>query len=236
MAQEKVKPVILTIDDDVDFNLLLKKKLSDLDIELIITSNMQDFFEQFLKKRPDLCLVDLNLGQDVSMGLKIIQSIRNKVVGKLPLIVLTKDKKPETMAYAFELGASDYVTKPLDAYFLKKKIKHFLEEESESVVYLHVPPIYAAIDMSLDVEIIAIDEMGVHLRAPYYVAIGTKIVVKNQIFLEFTDRAEHSFWIGATKVLADGHSQLFCEFDQENPDLISSLRSWLVKNSASLSE
>lgn len=77
------------------------------------------------REKPDVLLLDLNM-PEVS-GLEILQQIRaDAQLNQLPVIVLTSSTSSETKVQALELGATDFLAKPVDAGELALRMRNTL--------------------------------------------------------------------------------------------------------------
>lgn len=77
--------------------------------------------EKFEKTMPNLVITELNL--PILDGYQLIDKIKRDYDGEGQVIVLTDKQLPKSMDRAFELGASDYVTKPFSISELEWRIK-----------------------------------------------------------------------------------------------------------------
>lgn len=101
---------ILVVDDDKDMTALLKKWLEDSSYRVDIEQDGNECIRKFSQLIPDVICLDLNiLGLQGLEVLKIIHE-RNPAV---PVIILTSDKSVDRVVSAMQLGAFDYLTKPL---------------------------------------------------------------------------------------------------------------------------
>ena len=77
--------------------------------------------------KPDLLLLDLHM-PDLS-GYEILEAIRDLIdePENLPVLVLTADHTREARQRALEMGARDFVTKPLDAAELLLRVRNLLQ-------------------------------------------------------------------------------------------------------------
>jgi len=178
---------ILSIDDDPEFHKVLNIKLKKHNVELICTESPEDFFNEFKKQRPDICFIDLNIGDYTSSGFQIIQAIRRKRGTNIPIIVLSKMNTSESINQALELGADDYLTKPIDDPVFYAKLERLLgliSDDSIKLEYAKVPPAYSGGHIMLNFEINKINEFGITLHCPYYIASGTPLVLKSDLWTE----------------------------------------------------
>lgn len=76
--------------------------------------------------KPDIILTDINM--PIMDGLKLVQRVRSDDgLAKVPIIVITTEGGAEDRARALSLGANAYITKPIKAPQLIKKVKELLE-------------------------------------------------------------------------------------------------------------
>jgi CheY-like chemotaxis protein len=77
--------------------------------------------------QPDLILLDLHLpdmsGEDVLKEL-----VRDPATRELPVVILSADATPGQLARMRDLGAEDYLTKPLDVGKFIETVRRFLED------------------------------------------------------------------------------------------------------------
>jgi len=118
--------VILAVDDDKINIMLLKSVLKKTGIvkETITATNGEEAME-VLKTRDDVDLVLLDIIMPIMNGLEMLQVARaDDNLRQVPIIVLTTDetKKEE----ALELGANDFLMKPIRKDDLARKIKSII--------------------------------------------------------------------------------------------------------------
>ena len=115
--------VVLAVDDD-KINLMLLRSLlakSEIVIEVIEVMNGQEAIRQ-LKGRDDIDVVLLDIIMPVMGGLETIQVVRaDENIEQVPIIVLTTDETKREEA--LELGANDFLTKPINKIDLIQKMK-----------------------------------------------------------------------------------------------------------------
>ena len=105
---------ILIVDDDPASILLLTTVLRELGAEVRGVSESGDALRAFHQFEPDLIVLDLHM--PAPDGLEILRALRlpRAFAGYLPVVVLTADASTDARDAALELGANDFLTKPLD--------------------------------------------------------------------------------------------------------------------------
>jgi putative two-component system response regulator len=124
---ELSQPRILIVDDD-ESNVQLLEGLLDIGGYDFVRSAMggKEALEQAEKFLPDLILLDLQMpGID---GYHVLEKLRRDLSSAvyLPILVVTADATRSARKKALELGASDFLTKPVDATEILLRIKNFL--------------------------------------------------------------------------------------------------------------
>jgi len=107
------QPFILVVEDDDSCAELLKYVLSreGFQVEIAPDGLVAQKRISLMTKQPDLVLLGLLL--PFVDGYQLIQQIRRKSQWHdTPIIVLSANGQETDIVRAFELGASDYVTKP----------------------------------------------------------------------------------------------------------------------------
>ena len=113
---------VLAIDDDLDFQNLLKVKLTAPDFDLTIVSEPETFLSHLRKGSFDILLIDLSLGAHPLKGLELVSQVR-ELFPTLPIVVLSGNTSQKVIANALELGANEFQIKPADFKSLQLKMK-----------------------------------------------------------------------------------------------------------------
>ncbi len=112
---------LLVVEDDPQLTLLLTSALGREGYQLLLSSNGFDAVEQ--APQADLMLLDLGLpGQS---GLEVIREVREARWG-LPILVISAQGSEDVRVRALELGADDYLTKPMSLRELVARVKALL--------------------------------------------------------------------------------------------------------------
>lgn len=103
---------ILVIDDDEDFQELVKFMLHRQGYEAICVSSPRDLGAVRLPQRISAILLDWQLGS--VDGTQMIEPLKRKFPAS-PVVFVTAHSSPEIAAESIKLGAFDFLTKPLDS-------------------------------------------------------------------------------------------------------------------------
>ncbi|MBW1295392.1 response regulator transcription factor [Aquimarina litoralis] len=127
---------ILLIEDDKSFGYVLTEYMKLKNYNVIWKETVNEALSELRSsKKFDLAILDINLKQ--STGYEIAKSIKQENIA-LPFIFLTaRDLKIDQLK-GYQLGAEEYVTKPIDEEILLAKIetilarnKHHFSEKNE---------------------------------------------------------------------------------------------------------
>ena len=119
---------ILIIDDDVLNAELMLKILDKLDHEVTISHNADDALNAISLERFDLILLDIIM-PNVN-GIELLQMIKkNNHYFDVPIIMLSALDDLESIVDCINLGADDYITKPIDKILLNARINSCLEKK-----------------------------------------------------------------------------------------------------------
>ena len=104
---------ILIVDDVVSNVLLLKILLTNEKFQVCTANNGMTCIEMAKKEHPDLILLDVMMpdinGFDTAVVLK-----KDDTTKDIPIIFLTALNTPQDLVHGFQVGASDFLTKPFN--------------------------------------------------------------------------------------------------------------------------
>ncbi len=113
---------ILVVEDDERLAALIKDYLQKQGFEVLVEDRGDTAAARVEKEAPDLIILDLMLpGKD---GLAVCQSIRSDFPG--PILILTAREDDMDQVAGLEMGADDYVKKPVEPRVLLARIRALL--------------------------------------------------------------------------------------------------------------
>lgn len=119
-------PAKILIVDDNELNLdMLTRRLQRADFEVVAARSATEAIGMIEGAAPDLVLFDIMDAE--AAGLEALQEIR-KVhdMTELPIIMVTSRLESKVIVEALDLGANDYVTKPIDFPVLMARVRAHL--------------------------------------------------------------------------------------------------------------
>ncbi|NEP84315.1 MAG: response regulator, partial [Okeania sp. SIO3B3] len=104
---------------------LLEKLLTEEKYNVITAFNGQKGLEMIVSELPDIVILDVDM-PDID-GFTIIRNIKSvKHLNHIPIIFISGFTNTDIVVEAFELGAADYITKPIKSSEVKARVKTHL--------------------------------------------------------------------------------------------------------------
>ncbi|PCJ12111.1 MAG: response regulator receiver protein [Gammaproteobacteria bacterium] len=116
---------VLVVDDDAMMRLLMMESLGLSGFEVIEAENGLQAVELFQTKQPDLVLLDVEMpGMD---GYSACMKIRALPGGDhTPILMVTGLEDVDAVHRAYEVGATDFISKPVNWIILAHRVKYML--------------------------------------------------------------------------------------------------------------
>ena len=116
---------ILVIDDDALIIKLLVAVLSGEGYEVISSDNPVDGIERVARDKPDLVILDHYM--EPITGMDVLAQLRRDAGSlRTQILMLTAANTIKSVNMAFDLGATDYITKPVNLDKLRRKVDALL--------------------------------------------------------------------------------------------------------------
>ncbi len=128
MNTDQLDATILIVDDEAANIRLLERLLGREGYRnLASTTDARQAIPLFLQQPPDLLLLDLHMPH--LSGFELLEQVRAMIPpdNYLPILVLTADATLNTRQKALSMGASDFLTKPLERVEVLLRIRNLLE-------------------------------------------------------------------------------------------------------------
>lgn len=121
---------VLVCDDEPDVREMLQEYLAKRGFAVETAANSSDLRAALDVKEIDLILLDINMpGED---GLTTLRLLRN--TNQVPVVMLTAAGEVIDRIVGLEMGADDYLAKPVDLRELEARIKAVLRRRAETTV------------------------------------------------------------------------------------------------------
>jgi CheY-like chemotaxis protein len=115
---------ILAIDDQKLVLIPLEVRLKELGYEIITETSAKKGLELFDSFKPDLVIVDINMPE--TSGIEVVKYIREKRKSDIPIMILSGNTDDDIISEAFDLGANDYMKKPLSLQEVCSRTKRLI--------------------------------------------------------------------------------------------------------------
>ncbi len=103
---------ILVVDDETDNITLLTYELEDDGHEVVALKNGQECLDNVKLIVPDVILLDLNM--PVLNGMETLKRLKSELAtSTIPVIMLTCEDDEKNIVQAMDIGAHDYISKPM---------------------------------------------------------------------------------------------------------------------------
>ncbi|MEM7390969.1 MAG: response regulator [Verrucomicrobiota bacterium] len=118
-------PRVLVVDDTEDNRLIIQRMLEPEGYELSEAADGREALEKLEAEDFDMLLLDIMMPEVT--GFEVLERVREKpALARTPIIVLTALTDVESVVRCIQLGAEDYLTKPLKSVLLKTRIQSVL--------------------------------------------------------------------------------------------------------------
>ncbi|RME24798.1 MAG: diguanylate cyclase [Deltaproteobacteria bacterium] len=136
VPQMESKGTIYLVDDDEAQRRQIGKVLSDAGFEVQTGANGTEALSMVRRKEPDILLLDVEM--PVMSGPQVCRIIRgSKGFGYFPIILVTARDDMQAKVDALELGADDYLVKPVHRNELLARVKSMLRLKKLQDELLH---------------------------------------------------------------------------------------------------
>jgi DNA-binding response OmpR family regulator len=171
---------ILCIEDNEDYQLLIRKALKDY--RVVSALSIEQAKQKLLAERPEIILLDVALpdGDGFHFFSLLKEDSKNS---SIPVIFLSAAAEVSNKVMAFNLGAEDYITKPVDPVELKARVAARLRSSSHQEETLR----FGDLALSISQQRLLIGETSIDLTSKefrllrLFLAGPEKIYSRNEI-------------------------------------------------------
>lgn len=121
---EKELPKILIVDDS-EMNRLLLSDILKEDFEIIEACDGVEAVGYIRTYGIELSLVLLDIVMPRMDGFKVLDVMKSyKWIQDIPVIIISSDNSPSSIAHAYEMGATDFIQRPFDATVVNRRVEN----------------------------------------------------------------------------------------------------------------
>ena len=129
-AQEELveeKPQILLVDDS-EMNRLILAEILQGDYRILEAKDGRECMDALQAEAGNLALVLLDINMPVMDGFEVLKAMNaNHTIEDIPVIMISSDDSDAAIRRSYELGASDYVTRPFDARIVYRRVTNTIK-------------------------------------------------------------------------------------------------------------
>jgi len=211
---------ILVCDDERDVREMLEEYLGRRGFNVITAENSEELRALLAEEQVDLILLDINMpGED---GLTTLRGLRTE--NQVPVVMLTAAGEVFDRILGLEMGADDYLAKPVDLRELEARIKAVLRRkapaDAPTIASGDAPKTAQFGDFTLNLE-----------AAKLFAADGEEVPLTAMEFSLLKVFAENrSRVLNRDQILEQAHDRAWDPFDRSIDIRISRLRRKIETN------
>ncbi len=119
------RPLMLVVDDDSALRLMMHATLEQSGFDVEEATNCAEGLEAFQRLRPDLVLLDVMMPDGDGFG--VCRQIRSMGYGRdVPVVMVTGLDDTSSINVAYQSGATDFVTKPINWAVVGHRVRYIL--------------------------------------------------------------------------------------------------------------
>ncbi len=139
------KYIVLIIDNDIEFVSLVKETLEKEDISVLVAPTAKKGLEIFFTFQPNFILMDLRLTDD--NGFNVLKQISPQARQHfIPIAITTSSATKENGKLAYELGATDFIEKPMDIDIFVPYVKSRIQNKEKILQYIGTDELTGALN------------------------------------------------------------------------------------------
>ena len=120
-------PLILIVDDDTFMRKILVRYLERDNYQVVEATNGMEALHVYQETSPDMILLDAMM--PVLDGFECCSQLQKLPNGDhVPVLIITALDDGESVDRAYEVGASDYVTKPINWAVLRQRVRRLIDQ------------------------------------------------------------------------------------------------------------
>ena len=221
-----IKKIIFLEEDSVNERQLR----NDMKLEALVTivSNKKAFIESMEKSDFNLYVLSVFDEESEQWVISLIEKLRTKYDEEVDILVMSSLDKKENINKIIEAGADDFVSMPLDVFYLQRKINHFLGLHHESSFFCNVPTPFSECKMNMDFKIKACYELGIILVGSVFILPGTRLALSAAIFETMGVGNDHILYVVSCERNSEGTYDIRLEFNSDSDFFYANIRSYLA--------
>lgn len=130
-TEDKSNSTVLIIDDNTELMEVIIATFGN-DYDIFRANDGEEGYAIAQQMIPDIIISDINMPK--KSGIELCSAIRlNQVTSHIPLLLISSHSDDIIKKQAYESGANDFLAKPFDSAFLKKKVDALLDYKKKLI-------------------------------------------------------------------------------------------------------
>jgi two-component system cell cycle response regulator len=126
---------ILVADDEMLARMVLERSVVQWGYQMVSAIDGERALELLQTRSIDVCLLDWDMPK--MSGVDICKWLRTCATGAVPYVILiTSREQPDDIQAGYEAGADDYLTKPCDLKYLRRRLATIAEKSRQKEICL----------------------------------------------------------------------------------------------------
>ena len=126
---QRARPIVLHVDDDAASLMMAEGALEEAGFDVVQAMNGQEAIDGFREHDPDLIIMDAVM--PVMDGFESIARLRRLTAGAhVPILMITGLDDLDSITRAYDVGATDFLTKPINFFILPHRVQYMLRAKS----------------------------------------------------------------------------------------------------------
>lgn len=127
-SSARQRPIVLHVDDDVASLMMAEGALEDAGFDVVQAADGIEAIKNFKEHDPDLIIMDAVM--PVMDGFEAISGIRQLANGAhVPILMITGLDDLDSITRAYDEGATDFLTKPINFFILPHRVQYMLRSK-----------------------------------------------------------------------------------------------------------
>ena len=124
-------PIVLVVDDDKSMRMLLRLALEQEGYQVLEAPDGEPGLAAYKQHQPDVVLLDAVM--PLMDGFACCSQLRTLSGSDgTPILMITVLDDPDSVEQAFEVGATDYITKPIHWSVLRHRVRRLIRESVQT--------------------------------------------------------------------------------------------------------
>ena len=125
------KPTIAVVDDSPSFRALFQRSIDSLGIDLLTFDSAEESWPYLESNQPDILF--LNIMMPDKDGLTFLRELRELPLhNNTPVVMISSKDYAQDRSIATELGALEFITKPMPMQTIKDVVLKYTETKTKS--------------------------------------------------------------------------------------------------------